>query len=348
MNKRPDTMTPETKDLFDKVVEMFERTTGLKITFQYELLDETRYFDGLVRIEHQDMQWTFAVEAKIRVTRTTAALVKAEQSKLQEELMLITQYVTPPIADQMREIGLFFMDAAGNAYINKPPLYVFIKGNKPARNLKAAAPRRLLKTAGLKIVFTLLNNPNMVDQPYREIAAATDTALGTVGWIFWDLEEMGFLLKMGNRKRKMIDILPLMKKWAEAYPHQLRPKLLIERFKADDPRWWETVDIIDYGACWGGEVAAAKLTKRLKPGKVTIYANEPPGKLIIEKKLRKATDGNIEILKPFWKFDHKLTDQGIVPPLLVYTDLMATSDARNIETAGIIYDKYLAQLGRQD
>jgi hypothetical protein len=348
MNKRPDTMTPETKDLFDKVVEMFERTTGLKITFQYELLDETRYFDGFVRIEHQDMQWTFAVEAKNRVTRTTATLAKAEQSRLQEELMLITQYVTPPIADQMREVGLFFMDAAGNAYINKPPLYVFIKGNKPARNLKAAAPRRLLKTAGLRIVFTLLNNPNMVDQPYREIAAATDTALGTIGWIFWDLEEMGFLLKMGNRKRKMIDILTLMKKWAEAYPHQLRPKLLIERFKADDPRWWETVDIIDYGACWGGEVAAAKLTKRLKPEKVTIYANEPPGKLIIEKKLRKATDGNIEILKPFWKFDHKLTDQGIVPPLLVYTDLMATSDARNIETAGIIYDKYLAQLGRQD
>ena len=68
----------------------------------------------------------------------------------------------------------------------------------------------------------------------------------------------------------------------------------------------------------------------------------------LEKKLRKATDGDIEILKPFWKFDHKLADQGIVPPLLVYTDLMATGDARNIETAGIIYDKYLAQLGRQD
>ena len=188
----------------------------------------------------------------------------------------------------------------------------------------------------------------MVNRPYREIAEATDTALGTVGWIFRDLKKMGFLLKMGKRKRKMVDVLAMLKKWAESYPHQLCPKLIIERYKTDIPRWWETVEIIDYGACWGGEVTAARLTKHLKPEKVIIYANKPLGKLIIEKKLRKATNGDIEMLKPFWKFDHEFANQGMVPPPLVYTDLMATADARNIETAGIIYDKYLAQFGGQD
>jgi hypothetical protein len=103
---------------------------------------------------------------------------------------------------------------------------------------------------------------------------------------------------------------------------------------------------MDYHACWGAEVAAAKLTKRLKPERVVIYADEPPGKLIIENKLRKTADGDVEILKPFWKFDYQLADRGVVPPLLVYADLIATGDVRNIETAGIIYDKYLAQLGR--
>ena len=84
----------------------------------------------------------------------------------------------------------------------------------------------------------------------------------------------------------------------------------------------------------------------MKPEKVIIYAPEPPGKLIIEKKLRKTTTGNIEILKPFWKFDHQLMNLGTVPALLVYADLMATGDNRNMETAGIIYDRYLAQLDR--
>jgi hypothetical protein len=246
----------------------------------------------------------------------------------------------------MKDHGLFFMDAAGNAHINKPPLFVFIKGNKPPQEMKAVPARRLLKPGGLKVVFALLNHPEMVDRPYREIAAVTDVALGTVGWVFFDLKEMGFLVEIGPRKRTMADVPALLKRWTEAYPDQLRPKLVVERFQAERPRWREKVNILDYNACWGAEVAAAKLTRRLKPERVVIYADEPPGKLIIENKLRKAADGDVEILRPFWKFDHPLAERGIAPPLLVYADLMATGDERNIETAGIIYDKYLARLGR--
>lgn len=31
-----------------------------------------------------------------------------------------------------------------------------------------------------------------------------------------------------------------------------------------------------------------------------------------------------------------------VPPLLAYADLMATTDSRNLETARMIHDRYLA------
>jgi hypothetical protein len=208
--------------------------------------------------------------------------------------------------------------------------------------------KRLFKPAGLKVVFALLNHPEMVEWPYRQIADRTDVALGTVDWIFRDLKEMGFLLELGKRKRKMTNPLTLLKRWVEAYPEQLRPKLGLGLFKADDPDWWKDVDITGCSACWGGEVAAAKLTRQLKPEKVVIYAPEPPGKLIIEKKLRKTTAGDIEILKPFWTFNHECDALGIAPPLLVYADLMATGDDRNIETAEIIYDNYLAQLDRQN
>lgn len=230
---------------------------------------------------------------------------------------------------------------AGNAYINKPPLHIFVKGNKFAEGLKPATIKRLFKTAGLKVVFALLDAPERVNLPYRQVADMTGVALGTVNWIFRDLKEMGFLVDMGGRKRQMTNLLNLLKRWVEAYPDQLRPKLGIERFRADHPDWWETVEIVNYNACWGGEVAAAKITKRLKPEKVIIYAPELPGKLIIGKKLRKTMTGNIEILKPFWNFNHQLMNLGTVPPLLVYADLMATGDDRNMETAGIIYDRYL-------
>jgi hypothetical protein len=342
-------MEKQTKNLINRAVETLAQAIGIKVVHQENAPKaENAYPDGLVRIDYKDMHWNFAIQAKARVTRATVAMEKAQPTALARDRILVTEYVTPPMADLMRTIGLFFMDTAGNAYINKPPLYVFIKGNKLPENLKAAHTKRLFKPAGLKVVFALLNNPQMIEWPYRQIAAVTEVALGTVDWIFRDLKEMGFLLEMGNRKRKITHPVPLLKRWVEAYPEQLRPKLGIERFKADDPEWWKNVDIADYNACWGGEVAAAKLTEQLKPEKVVIYAPEPPGKLIIEKKLRKTTAGNIEILKPFWTFKHGCDAQGIAPPLLVYADLMATGDDRNIETAKIIYDHYLAQPDRQD
>ncbi len=337
------------KDLIIRALEIFAQTTGMKVVHQGKMKNgKNDYLDGLVQIGHQDMQWVFAVQAKSRMTRATVALEKTQQTMLQQDCILVTEYVTPPMAELMRTIGLFFMDTAGNAYINKPPLYVFIKGNKSPEKMKPAPTKRLFKPAGMKVVFAFLNNPEMVNWPYRQIAAMTDVALGTVDWIFRDLKEMRFLVEMGRRKRKMTNLLTLFKRWVEAYPDQLRPKLGIERFRADHFDWWKNVDITDYNACWGGEVAAAKVTKQLKPEKIIIYADETPGKLIIEKKLRKATVGDIEILKPFWKFDHEFIDLGIAPLLLVYTDLIATGDDRNIETAGIIYDNYLAQPDRQD
>jgi hypothetical protein len=79
---------------------------------------------------------------------------------------------------------------------------------------------------------------------------------------------------------------------------------------------------------------------------VTIYAKEP-GRIALTHRLRKKPDGNVEILKIFWNFEHlrhtTLMDYtDLVHPILIYADLMATGDARNIETAEIIYEQQLA------
>lgn len=60
------------------------------------------------------------------------------------------------------------------------------------------------------------------------------------------------------------------------------------------------------GARWGGEVAAAKLTKYLKPATGTIYlepakARDTLATLVQEHRLRADPQGNVEILDAFWK-----------------------------------------------
>jgi len=334
--------------IIQNALDVFRRTTGFVVEFQTEHLDGEKYPDGLIRIAHQNMERHFAVEVKARLTRETAGMKKLDQFNREEKNLLITEYVTPPIADLLKELNIFFIDTAGNAYINEPPLYVFIKGNKPRLTLKAEPPKRLFKAGGLRVVFALLSNPGMVNKPYRDIAKTADVALGTVGWIVGDLKEMGFFLEMDKGHRKLMNLEKLFKRWVEAYPEQLRPRLIIERFETTNLNWWKEINITEYGAFWGGEVAAANLTGYLKPAKVTIYTNEPFGELVLRNRLRKAEQGNVEILTPFWHFDHGLTNQGIVPPLLVYADLMVTGDPRNIETAGMIYEKYLDGLIREN
>jgi hypothetical protein len=98
----------------------------------------------------------------------------------------------------------------------------------------------------------------------------------------------------------------------------------------------------------GGEIAAAKLTWHLKPEGYTIYSDHLPGKLIYKFKFQKDPKGNVEFLTPFWTFGWELAENGLVPPLLIYADLMATGDARAIEAAEIIYDNYLTRLIRED
>ncbi|HDL64986.1 MAG TPA: hypothetical protein ENH12_06310, partial [Proteobacteria bacterium] len=89
------------------------------------------------------------------------------------------------------------------------------------------------------------------------------------------------------------------------------------------------------------EVAANILTKYLKPQYATIYAHQPLGPILLQNRIKRDPDGDIEILTIFWNFRFKWNNPNIVHPILIYADLIATGDDRNIETARIIYEKEL-------
>lgn len=125
------------------------------------------------------------------------------------------------------------------------------------------------------------------------------------------------------------------------YHTMLRPKLKQKRFEADRERL-ASDDMQQYNAYWGGEMGADKLTHMLRPAMFTIYTHEAIGKLIATNRMRAKEDGNVEIVEVFWNFPPA---QGlpvdVVPPPLVYADLMATHDGRNLEIAKLIYEQYI-------
>jgi hypothetical protein len=156
------------------------------------------------------------------------------------------------------------------------------------------------------------------------------------------------MVDLGKKGRMLIDKADLLRRWVEAYPEQLKPKLVLGTFRADIQNWMRDFKPAAFDAFLGGETAAAELTGYLKAEKCVIYIDQPQGKLVFKYKLRKDPNGNVEILKRFWNFHWKTDAIGIVPPLLVYADLMAAGDSRNIEAAEMIYDKFFAELVRKD
>jgi hypothetical protein len=335
------------KNILQKALDEFQKTTAIEIEFHTDVHDEPFRPDALIRITHQGLEWYFAVKVKSGVTRAYLGIVKQELMKFREKGLLVTRYVPPPIADLLKVLDVPFIDTAGNAYINDPPLYVFIKGNKPDEQPRPEPIQRVFRPAGIQVLFALLCNPGKEAEPLREIAKAADVALGTVNAVMKELEKMGNLFDMGRRGRRLVRKDHLLKRWITAYTEQLRPKQLKGRFQAIEYNWWREIDIQDFGAFWGGETAAALLTEYVNPEVATIYTKKPIGELVLKNRLKKDPNGNVEILNVFWNFEHNMIKKGLVHPILVYADLMATGDSRNIETAGLIYDEEIIRLIRE-
>lgn len=254
--------------------------------------------------------------------------------------LLVTDHVTPPLADALRERGVEFVDAAGNAFLKQPPDLVFVKGERPARRPAEIEPGRCFQPAGLQVLFALLAGPDLANCPYREIAAAAGTAHGTVGWVMAELQTMGHLARLGGRRR-LIDALPLLDRWVEAYARTLRPRLLLGRFRGDLAGLQARTAWPD-GILIGGELAAARLTRHLRPGTLTLYGEAIDPRAVVELRLRAEPDGNVDFRRRFWNFPGE--DPLLTPRLLVYADLLAIGDARCLETAELLRGPLVARL----
>jgi hypothetical protein len=335
-------------DLLQNALDAFTTITGLPAEIREKEVNADDGPDALLRIGFQGMEFYFAVEIIPTLTRAAIGGALQQLRKSPRRGILVTQYITPQIAELLREMDVFFIDRARNAYINEPPLFIFSKGNKLPQTYRKAPLTRTFQPAGLKLIFAFLCNPRLENRPFREIAKAANVALGTVEGVMRGLKQMGFLIDMGKRGRIVTQKEDLITRWAATYPEQLRPKQLVGHYRADHYDWWEKATLNQFEAYWGGEVAAAKLTKYLKPQIITIYTGQPLGTLLLKNKIKKDPDGDIEILKTFWGFKHNWQHPDLVHPLLIYADLLATGDRRNFETAKIIYGQELYRFIRQD
>jgi hypothetical protein len=295
----------------------------------------------------------YAVNAKSRLTPATlgAATMQLQHAAATtgHPVLLVTEYLTPPMAKKLREQKQQFVDAAGNIYLEGPGLLVYVTGRKQQADHLLPHAGKAHTMTGLKVTFALLCDPLLADAPHRTIAATAGVALGAVPAVLADLQQTGDLLVFAKRRR-LNATKRLLDEWALAYARRLRAKTLQAIYLVKDFGTWPQWQL-DAPALWGGEPAANLLVQYLRPGVLTIYADKLPPTLQARHAMRKVglaeanTNGAVlEWRKPFWGAHPAAARPDTVHPVLVYADLLATGDARCIETAKLVYDEHLARL----
>jgi hypothetical protein len=333
-------MNNNENDLLELALDALKKNINLIIEVEKQYpINNISTIDLLIKIKLQKMDLYYGVEIKPAVNKADLGVLLRQKGNFPQQQLLVAKYVNPNMAEELRKNGIQFIDIAGNAYLNNFPLYVYIKGNKPDETLNKALRFTAFKPTGLKMIYALLCDAGLADKPYREMARTAGIALGTVGWVLRDLKEFGFLIDLGAKGKKLVHKKELLDRWCRDYAEKLRPKLALGKFKGPD-NWWKGHDIKPGDAQWGGEVAATLLTNYLKPQQVIVYLDRNKWKdFIIQNRLARNTAGETELLERFWPTEKK---QNMVHPMLVYADLLATGDQRNIETAEVIYEQHIA------
>lgn len=348
-------------DILDKAIAVLRETAGIDIDLQtdqevfYAIKHqghEGPYFVDLVgTLVVNGHKTKVAIDVKQNLTMAIlngVVLLLQKRQEYGEKGIVVARYINPRIAERLRELNVWFFDTVGNAYLNTPHVLVYIRGNKPETFHGKMPKQRGFQPTGLKVIFAFLNEPDLVNAPYREIADVAEVALGGIGWIIGNLRELGFIVEVHKGKRRLHNTKKLLDRWVEAYAEVFRPKLLIGHYTALDGELREDTPLYD-DAYWGGEIAAKKLTNYLRPELGTIYIRTHIAKIQALLNLREDANGKIEVLKTFWtpRLDCK-QHPFLVPMILVYADLLATGDPRNIETAKILYEQEITRFIRED
>ncbi|RDJ99076.1 type IV toxin-antitoxin system AbiEi family antitoxin [Paraburkholderia lacunae] len=309
--------------------------------------------DGTIRFELAGKKFEMPVFIK---TRADASGILLAQHRLyatkpgehRRRLMLVAPYIGSELAARLIDGNVPFLDAAGNAFISEPEGTVMVTGRAKPQLLHSAPTARATTRKGLQVMFAIATQPGLVSQPYRAIAQASGVALSTVNQVIDDLQSRGLVALRSNGERIFTDWPKLVQEWISLYPSRLRPKLGARRFASATADWWRTFDFAQFKGLLGSEAAADVLTHALKAASVTIYSQTAlDSQFMLKARLRPDPRGDVEILEAFWPgttaSGWQAGDPPLVHPLLIYADLVASGDDRNLSAAQRIYEQYLSQ-----
>ena len=326
------------QQIVEQAVEGFRQATNLGAS--WEGGHDIR-FDGYLVINMGSKDIRLAAQIKRRAM--AHQLNELSQSgKPQPDTLLLAEHIPDALKQTLRQTHQNYLDSAGNCYIHVAGMLLLVQGRKLTQT--PAVAKQPFGKSGLRVLFTLLIQPDAINLSIRDLAQQTGVSVGTAQQTIDYLKKSGYVAAIDDKRKKLTNIGKLREQWVSRYATALKPSLTLGRFrlpKSLSPTDWHQMTL-QPGTYWSGEPAADALTGDLRPATLTLYTDQDRAGLLKTYRLLPDPDGPVEVNELFWQEAVDSSDVPTVPPLLIYADLLAIDDPRTTDTARRIYKDYIA------
>jgi hypothetical protein len=299
--------------------------------------------DALVQVTFRSGQQQFYVEIKGELRQAALSSLLSKFGKDKDKWLLVSKYIPGPLKDDLRKNGVNYLEATGNCYVNTGNIYLYIN-DREVKQTRQTPEGKLWKATGLKLLFVLIQDPDLIGASYRRLSELAGIALGSISPLLDELRNEGYIKKEDvTGKEILINRSRLIASWAELYPVVLRPKLRMGAFRflrEEQAGTWKDIQV--EGIYWGGEPGGELYTHHLIPEEFTLYTARQANELVTLLKIVPDEKGKVMVFQKFWHdWSGSTSVQGAAPTLLVYAELINSTDSRGWEVAEKIKNNYL-------
>ncbi len=260
-----------------------------------------------------------------------------------ERWLLAAPHVGTPLAAELEERGIQFIDRQGNCFIQIGDRFCARVQGRPAP--KAAPRAKELRAAGYQVMFALLVDPELVKAPQRAIAEMAGTSRQPVIDLLarWEAERV--LVRSGRRYAWVEPPgAQLLDRWIAGYLASLRGKLEVGRFRVSARGPEEVEALLEEhapGVRYGGTAGGYRLSGHYR-GPNTM-AHLGPASAPLRRQLRAVPDpeGELIWMRHVGEASAQSPQPDTVNPLLVYAELVDDPDPRAGELAAMVREEWL-------
>lgn len=281
--------------------------------------------DALMHCTRHGDQQTYAVQVKNgSPARLQLDHLRHVSSVLDAEPLLVSHHIGEVAAHRLRDRGIQYVDALGNAHLHFGGVLIDVQGRRQT-STRTARPKpttNLVSPRRAQIIMCLLVWPDLLDARLQDLADVSGTSPSQVHQTLKLLDEAGYMKDgavLRSRRDELIDL------WTSAYPTQLSPTLDLGSFTSQHPGVWPEVP---EGVLAHRESAADEL---IRPATATIYVAALTPDVVRANRWTRSGRPDVFVRHRFWTSPHErrdLTGTADAPWLLVLADLLASSDPR--------------------